>query len=129
MGEKQRGWCDKKGCQSRSQGVKIRENACNKVLCLCLFGVGAIIYLAVGFSCLFRGINALKINADFEHNKIDKAYDSCQVPVYYTGKTGGNLRDAWDELLRTDNCKDASCPKTGTNWTTVWMFNGVTMIL
>lgn len=93
-----------------------------------LFGVGAIIYLAVGLSCLFRGLNAMKINADFEHDFIDKAYDSCSVPVFTT-RSGSDLTNNWGDLLATNNCTGGQCPSTGTNWTTVWMFNGITMLL
>lgn len=121
-------FCSRKGLNNRSKGVLKRENGCRKSICLLCFGVGAMIYLAIGISCLMRGRNAMKINADFEHDTIDRAYDSCSVP-FYTQKEGTEDEKAWNDILIGAECTGSGCPTTGTNWTTVWLFNGATMFL
>ena len=60
------------------------------------FGVGALIYLGIGLSCLLRGFNAMKINADYEHDYIDRAYDSCSVPYFSRDR----FEYDWDKTVR-----------------------------
>ena len=130
MAGKNRDWCTKQGCNNRSQGVKIRENACNKLFCLCLFGVAACIYLGIGLSCLFRGMNAVSINNDFSQREGSSinAYDSCTVPLFST-RSREDVRSNFDELIKEFDCDNGNCPEQSTNWTTVWIFNGISMLV
>ena len=127
MGKKD--WCSQKGWDARAKGMKEIETNQRKIMYSVLFGISAIIYLAIGATQLSHWSNAEAINEDFSHSITELAYDSCEYPDGYETDPE-NIDDATAAAITLAfECGfDVSCYRAGTSWTHVWGANGLVMI-